>query len=107
MSNPSPPPKSGGPTWLIILLVVLGLLVLTCAGLCGGCIYVGKRAAVQVGKTVGQAAAYLVLMPAFAATFTVLGSFGSTDPGASSSAQCRPSAALAGPATSCPASWVW
>jgi hypothetical protein len=68
MSNPTPPPKSGGSSWLVVLLVILGLLVITCAGLCGGCIYVGQRAAVQVGKSVNEAASYFVLMPAFAAT---------------------------------------
>jgi hypothetical protein len=68
MSNPTPPPKPGGSSWLTILLVVLLLLMLTCGGLCGGCIYVGQRAAVQVGKSVNEAASYLVLMPAFAAT---------------------------------------
>ncbi|HEX5104425.1 MAG TPA: cytochrome c oxidase assembly factor Coa1 family protein [Pirellulaceae bacterium] len=68
MSNPSPPPSSGGSSWLIILLVILGLVMLTCAGLCGGCIYLGQRAAVHVGKAAEEFAGYLQLMPAFAAT---------------------------------------
>jgi Cytochrome oxidase complex assembly protein 1 len=68
MSSPTPPPKSGGSSWLIVLLVTLALMLLTCAGLCGGCVYLGQRAAVQVGKAAGEFAVQLALLPAFAAT---------------------------------------
>ena len=44
------------------------LLLLTCGGLCGGCIYVGQRAAVQVGKAAQEIAEFVALVPAFAAT---------------------------------------
>lgn len=68
MSNPTQPSQSGGSSWLTVLLVVLLLLVLTCGGLCGGCIYLGRQAAVQVGKAAQEFAEYVALMPAFAAT---------------------------------------
>jgi len=68
MSNPTQPSKSGGSSWPIVLLVVLLLLVLTCGGLCGGCIYLGKQAAVQVGKTAAEFGAFVTLVPAYAAT---------------------------------------
>jgi hypothetical protein len=67
MSSPTPPPKSGGSSWLWILLVILGLLVLTCGGLCAGCFVIGQRTVVQVGKAVGEAVSHLALIPAFAA----------------------------------------
>jgi hypothetical protein len=67
MSNPSQPPQSGGTSWLTILLAILLLMVLTCTGLCGGCILLGRRAAVQVGKQAEQFAGYLALTPAFVA----------------------------------------
>jgi hypothetical protein len=52
----------------LVLLVILGLLVLSCGGLCAGCVYLGQRAAVQVGKAAGEFAMHLALLPAFAAT---------------------------------------
>jgi hypothetical protein len=64
MSTPgefSPPPqKSGGSSVLVIILVVLGVLFLGCAGLCGGCYYLGKNAAQQIGTELGAA---VELMP--------------------------------------------
>jgi hypothetical protein len=68
MSNPSPPSQSGGSGWLVILLVVLLLILLICGGLCGGCIYLGQQAAVQVGKAAGEFGAYVAMVPAYAAT---------------------------------------
>jgi hypothetical protein len=68
MSNSTSSPQSGGSGWLTVLLVVLLLLVLTCGGLCGGCIYLGRRAAVQVGKTAAEFGAFVTLVPAYAAT---------------------------------------
>jgi hypothetical protein len=68
MSSSTPPPKSGGSSWLIVLIVVLLLLFLTCGGLCGGCVYLGRQAAVQVGKAAQQFAEFVQLVPAYAAT---------------------------------------
>jgi Cytochrome oxidase complex assembly protein 1 len=60
--------NSGGSSWLIVLLVILLLLVVTCAGLCGGCVYLGRQAAVQVGKAAQEFVGFLQLVPAYAAT---------------------------------------
>ena len=54
MSNPSqygPPQQSGGGmSVLMIVLIVLGVLVVMCAGLCGGCYLVVRRAGTEIGK---------------------------------------------------------
>ena len=68
MSNPNPPSQSGASGWLVVLLVVALLIVLVCGGLCGGCIYLGRQAAVQVGKAAGEFGAFMAMVPAYAAT---------------------------------------
>jgi hypothetical protein len=57
---PSPPQKSGGSNVVVIILVILGVLCLGCAGLCGGCYYLGKNAAQQIGTELNAA---VELMP--------------------------------------------
>ena len=68
MSHSEKPRSSGGSSWLVVLLVILGLIVLTCGGLCAGGIYVGQRTVATAGKAAGEFITYLALMPAFAAT---------------------------------------
>jgi hypothetical protein len=50
---PSPPQKSGGSSVLVIVLVIMGILLLGCAGLCGGCYFIGRNAAQQIGREFG------------------------------------------------------
>ena len=37
---------------LVIILIVLGVLLLACAGICGGCLLVAQRAATEVGSAI-------------------------------------------------------
>jgi len=44
--DPGPQRRGGGGmSVLVIILIVLGVLVLLCAGICGGCVYVAQNAA--------------------------------------------------------------
>ncbi len=46
--NPNPQPSrsgGGGLSVLMIILIIGGVLLLACAGICGGCLYVGRNAA--------------------------------------------------------------
>src|SRR5262245_47344144 len=47
---PTPPTSGGGGKVLIIILIVLGVLALGCAGICGGCVIVAQRSANQLGN---------------------------------------------------------
>ena len=63
------PPRrsSGGSNWLVVVGVILLLIVLACGGICGGCVYLGRQAANQVGNAVEKMAENLPLMPAMMA----------------------------------------
>lgn len=57
MSTPSsfsstPQPKKSGSKVLIIILVVLGLLALLCAGICGGCMLTLRNAGTEIGSVI-------------------------------------------------------
>jgi len=58
MSAPSqfsPPPSSGGgSSALTIILIVVAVLLLGCAGLCAGCLYVAGRGAKEAGKLIEE-----------------------------------------------------
>jgi cytochrome oxidase complex assembly protein 1 len=54
------PQKSGGGSVLMIILIVCGVLLLLCAGICGGCVYVTQSA-------VKSGAAWVELMPVMTA----------------------------------------
>jgi len=41
--DPNQPNKSGGMSTVMIVLIVLGVLFLLCAGICGGCVYLGVK----------------------------------------------------------------
>jgi hypothetical protein len=68
MSMPSqfsPPQPGGGRTLVIVLLVVLGLVVLACGGLCAGCYFVVGRTSRVVGKGLEEFAKSAALAPAY------------------------------------------
>ena len=46
MSSPEPygQQNSGGGSFFTIVLVILGIILLMCAGVCGGCVFLGYRA---------------------------------------------------------------
>ena len=73
MSAPSqfgPPPQrsgDGGRTVLVIVLVILGLMLLGCAGLCAGCYVVARRAGESVSKGLEEGIKIALLTPAYAA----------------------------------------
>ena len=47
--GPTPPRTSGGMSVVVIILIILGVLVLVCGGLCAGCTYfVGQAASTAV-----------------------------------------------------------
>jgi len=57
MSAPSgsPPPSSGGGmSVLAIVLIIAGVVLLACAGICGGCLYVAGKGASEVGKVIQE-----------------------------------------------------
>jgi hypothetical protein len=59
--SPSPAPQpsgGGGMSVLMILLIVGGVLLLVCAGICGGCVLAVNRAATEIGSAVGLAPVY-------------------------------------------------
>jgi hypothetical protein len=59
----SPPQSSGGGNTLVIVLVTLGVVVLLCAGICGGCYLLANRVVTEAGKQIdklGDAAGELV-----------------------------------------------
>jgi hypothetical protein len=58
-STPAPQ-KSGGGSVLMIILIVCGVLLLLCAGICGGCVYVTQSA-------VTSGAAWVELTPVMSA----------------------------------------
>lgn len=62
-----PPQRSGGSNVLMILLVIAGVVLLACAGVCGGCLFIGQRAAKEMEKGAGEFANTLQLTPAYAA----------------------------------------
>lgn len=71
-----PPPRGGGSRVLITILIVVGVLLVACAGLCGGCIFVAQRAAKEaqraakeVGEEVGAA---IELMPVMTSVQTAV-----------------------------------
>jgi hypothetical protein len=59
--GPSPPQKSGGGSVLTIILIVFGVLLLLCAGACGGCVYLTQSA-------VKSGAAWVELSPVMSAS---------------------------------------
>ena len=60
-----PPPSSGGRSVLTIVLIVFGVLLLLCAGICGGCVYLTKNA-VEAG------AAWAELTPVMSAAMSAV-----------------------------------
>jgi hypothetical protein len=53
--SPSPAPQpsgGGGMSVLMILLIIGGVLLLGCGGLCAGCMCVAQRAATEVGSAI-------------------------------------------------------
>ena len=62
-----PPQRSGGSNVLVILLVIGGIVLLACAGLCGGCVILGQRAAKEIEKGAGEFATTIQLAPAYGA----------------------------------------
>jgi hypothetical protein len=48
--NPQPPRSGGGLSVLMIILIVAGVLLLLCAGICGGCVLVAQRTATEFGS---------------------------------------------------------
>ena len=55
MTNPATPaPKGGMPKWLIILLVVLGIVLLTCCGMFTMCTYILRQAPAIVQNQMGM-----------------------------------------------------
>lgn len=49
ITPPPTPPQSGG-GFLKIVLIILGVLVLGCAGVCGGCVCIAQRSAKDFGN---------------------------------------------------------
>jgi Cytochrome oxidase complex assembly protein 1 len=72
MSHPSqfgPPPQQsggGGTSVLVIVLIVLGVLFVVCGGLCAGCVFVARKASVEIGKGLEEGLKSLQLAAAFA-----------------------------------------
>lgn len=66
--NYDPPPRKSGVGWLTVFMVVLLLIVLSCAGLCGGCYMVGRNVSRRASKSFEEGLEYIQLMPAFVAT---------------------------------------
>lgn len=53
--SPAPAPQpsgGGGMSVLMILLIIGGILLLVCAGVCGGCVLMVNRAATEVGSAI-------------------------------------------------------
>lgn len=50
--NPQPPRSSGGLSVLMIILIIAGVLLLLCAGICGGCVLVAQRTATEFGSAI-------------------------------------------------------
>ena len=74
MSTPGKPDagtsqRSGGSRILITILIIAGVLLIACAGICGGCIFVAQRAAKEVGAEVGAA---IELMPVMTSVQTAV-----------------------------------
>ena len=43
----TPPQRSGGSRTLVTILIIAGVLLVACAGICGGCVFVMQRAVRQ------------------------------------------------------------
>lgn len=61
--GPTPPQQSGGRSVLLIILIVFGVLLLLCAGICGGCVLFTKSA-------VESGVAWAELMPTMTAAMS-------------------------------------
>jgi hypothetical protein len=70
MSAPNQPGPSsgGGSSVLAIVLIVVGVILLACAGICGGCLYVAGKGASAVNKGIEEGLKQLQLATAYAAT---------------------------------------
>lgn len=52
MQDPGKPQGGSGSTVIIVIVIVLGLVVLGCAGLCGGLFFVGSRTATTLMEAI-------------------------------------------------------
>jgi hypothetical protein len=53
--SPAPhEPRSGGGgmSVLVIIMIILGVLFIACAGICAGCVYMAQQAATEVGSAI-------------------------------------------------------
>lgn len=61
--SPTPPQGSGGRSVLFIILIIFGVLLLICAGICGGCV-MAARSGMEAG------AAWIELAPTMTSAMT-------------------------------------
>ena len=70
MSAPNQPGPSsgGGSSVLAIVLIVGGVILLACAGICGGCLYVAGKGASAAKQSIEEGLKQMQLAAAYAAT---------------------------------------